>query len=216
MQSIQASLHVAALTFLVLTCASVAAPGPGAKVLIFGEAHDQPDQQRQVAEAVQQLAEAGQLAGVVLEMAEAPHSTAGLPRDASEQQVRDGLHWQGWPWDAYAQVVMNAVRAGVPVWGGNLPRSEMRTAMADATLDARVDAAAREALAQAVRTGHGAHPDRARPLDGGGGRKRSARCGVARDCGAAHRRTARLARPRRAPAPGRGGAGNRGTGCDLR
>ena len=59
-----------------------------ADLLIFGEVHDQPDQQRQVAEEVQRLAAGGRLAAVVLEMAEAPHGTVGLPRDASEAQVR--------------------------------------------------------------------------------------------------------------------------------
>jgi uncharacterized iron-regulated protein len=125
-----------------------------ATLLIFGEQHDQPDQQRQVAAEVQRLAAAGRLAAVVLEMAEAPHTTAALPRDATPAQARDALRWHGWPWEPYAEVVMNAVRAGVPVHGGNLPREAMRGAMADATLDARVDAAVRERLADAVRSGH--------------------------------------------------------------
>ncbi len=142
-----------------LTCLLVAGPAHAAdpataRLLIFGELHDQPDQQRQVAEEVQVLARNGRLAGVVLEMAETPHNTAGLPADASESQVREALAWRGWPWPPYAEVVMNAVRAGVPVWGGNLPRVEMRAAMADASLDALVDANVRDALAEAVRTGH--------------------------------------------------------------
>jgi uncharacterized iron-regulated protein len=134
------------------SCASAFAASP--TVLIFGEQHDQPDQQRQVAAEVQALAERGQLAAVVLEMAETPHHTATLPRDASEAQVRESLQWKGWPWDAYAQVVMNAVRAGVPVWGGNLPRAAMRAAMSDTALDPRINAGARAAIAEAVRSGH--------------------------------------------------------------
>jgi uncharacterized iron-regulated protein len=124
------------------------------RVLIFGEQHDQPDQQRQVAAEVQRLAAEGRLAAVVLEMAELSHSTATLARTATDAEARDALQWTGWPWDAYAAVVMNAVRAGVPVWGGNLPRSGNRAAMADATLDARVAASARESIAEAVRDGH--------------------------------------------------------------
>jgi len=131
-----------------------AGPCAAATLLLFGEMHDQPDQQRQVAEAVQQLADSGQLAAVVLEMAEAPHSTAGLPRDAGEAQVREALRWQGWPWEAYAAVVMNAVRAGVPVLGGNLPRAQLREAMRDTALDGRIDEAARARLTDAVRVGH--------------------------------------------------------------
>ena len=133
------------------TATTWAAP---ARLLLFGEQHDQPDQQRQVAEEVQALAARGELAAVVLEMAEQPHSSAGLPRDASEQQVRDALQWRGWPWERYEAVVMNAVRAGVPVLGGNLPREQMRAAMGDAALDALLDDATRTLLVDAVRVGH--------------------------------------------------------------
>lgn len=131
-----------------------AAPVLAAGLLIFGEVHDQPDQQRQVAEEVQRLAAAGKLAAVVLEMAEAPHRSTTLPRDASEAQVQRALQWRGWPWEPYAAVVMNAVRAGVPVLGGNLPRADMRSAMSETGLDATLPAAARELLAQEVRDGH--------------------------------------------------------------
>lgn len=131
-----------------------------ASALIFGEAHDQPDQQRQVADEARRLAADGRLAAVVLEMAEAPHHTRELPRDASEADAQQALQWRAWPWEPYAAVVMNAVRAGVPVLGGNLPREQMRAAMADAALDASVPAAVREKLAQEVRDGHcGLMPD---------------------------------------------------------
>jgi uncharacterized iron-regulated protein len=138
---------------LVLLCMA-ALPASAARLLIFGEQHDQPDQQRQVAAEVQALAAQGRLAAVVLEMAEQPHGTRALPRDASEATVRDALRWTGWPWEPYAAVVMNAVRAGVPVLGGNLPRGEMRAAMADTALDDRLDAATRALLVDAVRSGH--------------------------------------------------------------
>ena len=131
-----------------------------AGLLIFGEVHDQPDVQRQVAAEVQRLAADGQLAAVVLEMAEAPHRTSGLPRDATEAQVQQALQWRGWPWPPYAAVVMNAVRGGVPVIGGNLPRAQMRAAMADTRLDAWVPPPVHELLAQEVRDGHcGLLPD---------------------------------------------------------
>jgi uncharacterized iron-regulated protein len=140
-------IAVAALC-LGLACAQAA------EVLIFGEVHDQPDQQRQVADEVQRLAAAGRLAAVVLEMAEAPHSSAGLPRDATPQQVQQALQWRGWPWERYAAVAMNAVRAGVPVLGGNLPREQMRAAAGDAALDDLLPAPQRELLATQVRDGH--------------------------------------------------------------
>lgn len=49
---------------------------------------------------------------------------------------------------------MAAVRAGVPVLGGNLPREVLHTTMADASLDARVPTAALDYQTQAVREGH--------------------------------------------------------------
>jgi uncharacterized iron-regulated protein len=148
-----------ALLSMMLVLAGCACPwalatASPAALLIFGEQHDQPDEQRQVAAEVRKLATAQRLAAVVLEMAEAPHQTSALPRDASEAQVREALQWQGWPWPAYSEVVMNAVRAGVPVLGGNLPRSSNRAAMLDATLDQRIDAKARALIADAVRSGH--------------------------------------------------------------
>ncbi len=139
---------------LALLLAAGTASAAAARLLIFGEQHDQPDQQRQVADAVQALAARGELAALVLEMAEQPQRTSALPRDAGEAQVREALQWRGWPWEPYAAVVMNAVRAGVPVLGGNLPRADMRAAMADTTLDALLDAATRARLAEAVRIGH--------------------------------------------------------------
>lgn len=135
-------------------CATPAPPLPDAPVLIFGEQHDQPDHQRQVAQAVRQLAAQGRLAAVVIEMAEQGRSTAGLPRDADAASVRGALQWSGWEWPVYEGVVMAAVRAGVPVIGGNLPRAKLRETMGDVSREAGVDAAAREKLAAAVREGH--------------------------------------------------------------
>jgi uncharacterized iron-regulated protein len=148
--------HSLALVLLaaLLGCAAPPRAASTAPVLIFGEQHDQLDQQRQVAEDVARLAAAGQLAAVVLEMAEAGRDTRGVPRDADEARVREALAWARWPWETYAAVVMNAVRAGVPVVGGNLPRAEMRAAMSDAVWDTRLDARARGLIADAVREGH--------------------------------------------------------------
>lgn len=139
------------LTTCLAACASTGAPP---SLLIFGEAHDQPDQQRQVADTVKRLAAEGRLAAVVLEMADRGRDTRGLPRSADEARARQALAWTGWPWEPYAAVVMNALQAGVPVFGGNAPRSENRAAMADMSLDGRVPAGARAKLAEAVRNGH--------------------------------------------------------------
>lgn len=135
-------------------CAAPPPPLPETPVIVFGEQHDQPDHQRQTALAVRQLAAHGALAALVIEMAERGRSTAALPRDASAAQVREALGWRNWDWAVYEGVVMAAVRAGVPVLGGNLPRERMRDAMGDPSREALIDAPTREKLAIAVREGH--------------------------------------------------------------
>ena len=93
------------------------------------------------------LAQQGRLAALVLEMAERGQHTRGLPATATEDEVQARLQWHtdGWPWARYGPMVMAAVRADVPVLGGNQPRAEMRAAMANAALDASL---APDALAQ--------------------------------------------------------------------
>ncbi len=145
----------AVLALLLTACAApMLPPLPNTQIIVFGEQHDQPDHQRQTEQALRRLATDGQLAAVVIEMAEQGRSTAGLPRDADAASVRGALAWSGWEWPVYEGVVMAAVRAGVPVLGGNLPRAKMREAMGDAARDDLVDAAVRERLAVAVRDGH--------------------------------------------------------------
>ena len=127
-----------------------------ADVLLLGEQHDAADHQRLQREAVQWLALRGRLAALVLEMAERGHSTRGLPRNATEAQARTALQWNdaAWPWTAYGPVVMAAVAAGVPVLGGNLPRSQMRTTMTEAHWDRHLPAAALQSQYDALREGH--------------------------------------------------------------
>jgi uncharacterized iron-regulated protein len=132
---------------------------PATPLLLLGEQHDAPEHQALQRATVQTLSQRGQLAALVLEMAEQGLQTTGLPRSASETEVRKALQWgdeahSGWPWAVYGQVVMAAVQAGVPVLGGNLPRAQMRGAMANPALDQRLPP---EALAQQqtqIREGH--------------------------------------------------------------
>ena len=125
-------------------------------VLLLGEQHDAPDHQRLQRDTVQWLAARGQLAGVVLEMAERGHSTAALARGATEAQVQSALQWNdaAWPWSAYGPVTMAAVRAGVPVLGGNLPRSAMAAAMQETRWDTHLATTARQQLLDALQDGH--------------------------------------------------------------
>jgi uncharacterized iron-regulated protein len=127
-----------------------------ADVLLLGEQHDAVAHQRVQQGLVATLAGRGQLAALALEMADSGQSTAGLPAGASEEQTRRLLNWnnEAWPWTAYGPVVMTAVRAGVPVLGANLPRSDMRASMADSQLDKRLPAPAFKAQKQLIRQGH--------------------------------------------------------------
>ena len=135
---------------------AVHAEGPAPDILMLGEQHDAADHQVMHSRVVKLLADRGTLAAVVLEMAERGRSTSGLPAGASEAQVRQALSWdeRGWPWDPYRPAVMAAVAAGVPVIGGNLPRPQLREAMADTKLDAMLPGPALKAQQQAIRQGH--------------------------------------------------------------
>lgn len=128
-------------------------------VLMLGEQHDAPEHQALQRDVVQALAARGQLGALVMEMAEAGQQTTGLPADTSEARVREVLAWTddaatGWPWAIYGPVVMAAVRAGVPVLGGNLPRSQMRAAMGNAALEDRISSTALQEQREGIRSGH--------------------------------------------------------------
>ncbi|MEY4711478.1 MAG: hypothetical protein RIS88_928 [Pseudomonadota bacterium] len=127
-----------------------------ADALLLGEQHDAPSHQRLHLDTVRALAARGQIAALALEMAEQGGDTRALGRDADEAAVRQALRWneQAWPWAAYGPTVMAAVRAGVPVLGANLPRSQMRAAMGEASLDQRLPVAALERQRDAIRAGH--------------------------------------------------------------
>ncbi|AVP56261.1 ChaN family lipoprotein [Pulveribacter suum] len=128
----------------------------GAPALLLGEQHDAPAHQQWQQQTVQWLAARGQLAALVLEMAEAGAATDGLAPQASAAQVRAALRWNdaAWPWPRYADVVMAAVAAGVPVRGGNLDAAGLRAAMQDETLDAHLPPAPLARQREAIEQGH--------------------------------------------------------------
>lgn len=145
------------LPFLLAACAAVTAPSDGpVPALLLGEQHDAPEHQQLHRQVVEQLADRGLLAAVVLEMAQGGRSTHGLARDASEAQVREALRWnnEAWPWAQYGPAVMAAVRAGAPVFGSNLDAAQMKAAMADAQLDALLPESALRVQRDAIRVGH--------------------------------------------------------------
>lgn len=153
-----------ALTLTLAGCSFVSGPDAAtrlaawlpADVLLLGEQHDASAHQAIEQQVVAALAARGQLAALALEMADSGQSTAGLPANASEDQTRSRLRWDtdAWPWAAYGPAVMAAVRAGVPVLGANLPRSDMRASMADTQLDQRLSGPAFKAQQQLIRQGH--------------------------------------------------------------
>ena len=154
-------LRIAAIS-LTLLCAC-ASPLNGSDIahldtalLLLGEQHDEPSHHRLERELVQALAGRGVLAALALEMVDSGASTAGLAPQASVAEVKRALHWGdgGWPWVDYGPAVMAAVAAGVPVFGANLQRGRLRSAMADASLDGMLPGPAIKAQQQAIREGH--------------------------------------------------------------
>jgi len=127
-----------------------------ADAILLGEQHDAPQHQQLQRDMVLELARRGQLAALAMEMAERGRSTAALPRDAPEPDVRQALQWDtnGWPWEKYGPVVMAAVRSGVPVLGANLERGAMRVAMQDERLDTHLPPASLEQQRARIRDGH--------------------------------------------------------------
>lgn len=146
-----------ASALLLVGCATAPLPDTtGVDALLLGEQHDAPAQPRLQQRWVETLAHQGTLAGLALEMADRGTSTAGLPANASEDQVRTALHWnaEGWPWPRYAPAIMAAVHAGAPVFGANLPLEAQQQAMHDSALDRLLPGPALKAQQQAVRRGH--------------------------------------------------------------
>ena len=131
-------------------------------VLLLGEQHDAPEHHAWERDTVTQWAAKGQLAALVLEMADAGHSTQQLSPKATESDVQTALAWndKGWPWAHYGPSVMAAVQAGVPVYGGNLPRAQMRDVMQQTQWDTHLPAADWQRQQVAIREGHcGLLPD---------------------------------------------------------
>ena len=171
MQSIPRALRylprtAATLLIGLAGCASSPPPSPSAwhaellqhppHILLLGEQHDAPEHQQWQRQTVAQWAASGQLAAVVLEMADAEHSTQAVDKSVDESAVQQALAWndKAWPWQAYGPVVMAAVRAGVPVLGGNLPRAQMREVMQQSQWDKHLPAASWQRQLDAIRDGH--------------------------------------------------------------
>jgi uncharacterized iron-regulated protein len=127
-----------------------------ANVTLIGEQHDAPEHHALQRQMVADLTAQHRLAALLLEMADAGVGTENLPPTATEAQVQAALQWReaAWPWQNYGPSIMAAVRAQVPVLGANLPRAEMRTAMADTHWDEQVPPPVLQHHHMAIREGH--------------------------------------------------------------
>lgn len=152
-------LQLFVATFLLLTGCAAAPPvldAGGADVVLLGEQHDAESHPVLQERWVATLAGQGTLAALLLEMAERGQSTRNVPSTATEREVQFALSWseQAWPWERYGPSIMAAVRAGVPVFGANLPRLQQAGAMGDNSLDQLLPGPALKAQQQAIRLGH--------------------------------------------------------------
>ena len=101
------------------------------RVLILGEKHDNPDHHAIQREILAELGASGDLTAVSFEMLDSSQQAA-LDTLAevdlgSESAVRTHLQWdeEGWDWDLYGPLVMDAARAGVTLRAANISTDEM-------------------------------------------------------------------------------------------
>ena len=101
------------------------------RVVILGEKHDNPDHHAIQREILAELGASGDLTAVSFEMLDSSQQAA-LDTLAevdlgSESAVRTHLQWdeEGWDWDIYGPLVMDAARAGVTLRAANISTDEM-------------------------------------------------------------------------------------------
>ncbi len=149
-----ARLTLGAACLALGACGTLA--GGSAQLLLLGEQHDAPSHPNLHAQAVQALIAQRRLGALVLEMANTHARTNIRELNATEAQVQAALGWntQAWPWEHYRAAIMAAVRAGVPVVGGNLPASKLRAAMQAPAYASLFTPQAWQGHLDAIRTGH--------------------------------------------------------------
>ena len=108
----------------------------GARFVLLGEKHDNPDHHRLQAWIVERLAAAGRRPAVVLEMFDASQREAlarhlrERPRDAQGLGEAVGFE-EGWgSWELYRPIAEAALAAGLPLVAGDLAAPELRRASA--------------------------------------------------------------------------------------
>lgn len=129
---------------------------PASQVVLLGEQHDASEHQALAELNLNLLLRTHRLSALALEMVDEGLSTRNISTQADEAMVRHALKWNdsGWPWRRYGSIVMLAVRAGVPVVGANLPRSEMSEVMKDSRWDSKVPEAVLKETRESMITSH--------------------------------------------------------------
>jgi uncharacterized iron-regulated protein len=105
----------------------------GARFVVLGERHDQPDHHRLQAKLVRALGQAGKklaLAFEMLDVTQQPNvdaSLASAPGDADALSAAVDWAKSGWPdWALYRPVFVAGLEAGMPVVAASLPRAQVR------------------------------------------------------------------------------------------
>ncbi|MFP2931682.1 ChaN family lipoprotein [Pyxidicoccus sp. 3LG] len=105
----------------------------GARFVVLGERHDQPDHHRLQAKLVRELAADGRKPALAFEMLDVTQqpaveaSLARAPHDADALALAVDWAASGWPdWSLYRPVFAAGLEAGLPVVAANLPRAQMR------------------------------------------------------------------------------------------
>ena len=131
-----------------------------APAVIIGERHDNAEHHRLERWVISQLAIRGVLGGVVLEMLDREQQgmLEGIPgvllADLPDGELMALLDWQrGWDWAVYGPLVRQALRLGVPLLAGNLPRESIQSIIMANQAPSLPNAVAR-AQRQALIEGH--------------------------------------------------------------
>jgi uncharacterized iron-regulated protein len=134
-----------------------------ARIVMLGEAHDNPDHHRLQAEVLAALLKAGRSPALAMEQFDREHQQS---LDAQRAQgVRDPeriadagrFDRKGWNWPQYRPLVESAIAANLPVLAANLSREDARALMKagrPAEGLAPADRALRESLEQDIVDGH--------------------------------------------------------------
>lgn len=122
-----------------VTPAALGSQLAGARYVLLGERHDNPDHHRIQAAVVRALVAAGRRPAIAFEMFSADDAEAiarhlaAAPRDAAGLGVAVGWARSGWPsWTLYQPIVQTALDAGLPIVAANLaPRTARALARGD-------------------------------------------------------------------------------------